>query len=165
MQTLQKYLIAQFGVSEDRACEKYKLIFYHFIAFFLQLFVIIIFLFNYTANFLSIPYFISAGCTPFFGLLVDRIGKRGIILFASTFILISVHISILLVPQCGDSNDTTCISYWFILPLVLLGLYYSIYAAVLWPCVPLVCETKVVGTAFGIINCIQNAGNLIKFQT
>jgi len=38
--------------------------------------------------------------------------------------------------------------------MILLGIFYSIYSAVLWPCVPLVCKDNIVGTAFGIVNAI-----------
>jgi hypothetical protein len=35
---------------------------------------------------------------------------------------------------------------------------YSLFAAVLWPSVPLTVEEKSVGTAYGLITAIQNAG-------
>lgn len=40
----------------------------------------------------------SAGLTPFVGLLVDRIGKRGIILIGASIIMVGAHITMLLVP-------------------------------------------------------------------
>lgn len=44
---------------------------------------------------------------------------------------------------------------WEILiPLVMMGFFYATYAAVFWPCIPLVVEEKVVGTAYGIVNSV-----------
>ncbi|KAL4501214.1 hypothetical protein ABPG73_013952 [Tetrahymena malaccensis] len=129
MQVLQNYLINQFGMNEDNA-----------------------------PNFMSIPYFMSAGLTPFVGLLVDRIGKRGYILIGASCIMVIAHFTMLVVPQSDTASTTGYTSYYFIIPFILFGIFYSLYAAVLWPCVPLVCESKIVGTAFGITNCIQNGG-------
>jgi hypothetical protein len=46
--------------------------------------------------------------------------------------------------------EPVCSSIYYYLPLVLMGVFYSSYAAVLWPCVPLVLEKKYVGTGFGV---------------
>ncbi|EAR94487.1 MFS transporter (macronuclear) [Tetrahymena thermophila SB210] len=129
MQVLQNYLINQFGMNEDNA-----------------------------PNFMSIPYFMSAALTPLIGLLVDRIGKRGYLLICASLIMVVAHFTMLVVPQSDTASDTSYTSYYFIIPFILFGIFYSLYAAVLWPCIPLVCEPKIVGTAFGITNCIQNGG-------
>ena len=42
--------------------------------------------------------------------------------------------------------------------LILLGFGYSLYATVIWACVPILIEAKTVGTAFGVITAIQNMG-------
>lgn len=47
---------------------------------------------------MSIPYFMSAGLTPFIGLLVDKIGKRGLILIGASVIMVGAHFSMLVVP-------------------------------------------------------------------
>jgi hypothetical protein len=46
-----------------------------------------------------------------------------------------------------------------IIPIIMTGLFYASYAAIIWPCkkhylnigVPLVVESNMTGTAFGII--------------
>ena len=43
-------------------------------------------------------------------------------------------------------------------PMVGQGIAYSLYAAVLWPSVPLAVPKKYTGTAFGVITSIQNIG-------
>ena len=51
---------------------------------------------------MSIPYFMAAGLTPFAGILVDRIGKRGLLLILSSIIMILAHLMMLVMPQCTD---------------------------------------------------------------
>jgi hypothetical protein len=41
-----------------------------------------------------------------------------------------------------------------------MGLFYSGYAAVLWPCIPMVVSKKSVGTAFGVTTALQNLGRI-----
>ena len=48
-----------------------------------------------------------------------------------------------------------------LVPLVLLGLSYTIYAVVLWGSLPYMVEARVLGTAFGICTTFQNLGTVI----
>lgn len=95
---------------------------------------------------MSIPYFISAGLSPFLGAAVDRYGQRAIIAAMAPLILIVVHLSLAI----SDVNP--------VVPLIGQGLAYSGFAAVLWPSVPLVIEQRCVGLGFGIVTSVQNAG-------
>ena len=65
------------------------------------------------------------------------------------------HILFLVLPTCPDGS---CNGYIMILPFLLLGVFYSCYSAVLWPCVALVCDNEILGTAFGLITSVQNGG-------
>ncbi len=47
---------------------------------------------------MSIPYFIAAGATPFAGYLVDKIGKRGILLILSSGLMILSHLTMIIMP-------------------------------------------------------------------
>lgn len=42
--------------------------------------------------------------------------------------------------------------------MVLLGVGYSLYAAVMWASIPLVVKPEAVGTAFGVTTAVQNFG-------
>lgn len=95
---------------------------------------------------MSIPYFISAGLSPFLGAAVDRFGQRAVVAAIAPLILILVHGS-LAYSSIGP-----------VLPLVGQGLAYAGFAAVLWPSVPLVIEQRCVGLGFGIVTSVQNAG-------
>ena len=95
---------------------------------------------------MSIPYLISALSSPPLGHLVDRIGRRAQIAVVSSTILFGVHMTLALAATSPIG------------PMVGQGLAYSLYAAVLWPSVPLTVPSKFTGTAFGVITSIQNIG-------
>lgn len=95
---------------------------------------------------MSIPYFLSAALSPFFGHMVDKVGYRAIIACFASIMLIVVHLTLAL------SSASP------VLPLIGQGLAYTFYAAVIWPSVPLTVEEESTGTAFGAITAIQNIG-------
>mmetsp|Transcript_20330 Transcript_20330/g.30528 ORF Transcript_20330/g.30528 Transcript_20330/m.30528 type:complete len:594 (+) Transcript_20330:76-1857(+) len=92
---------------------------------------------------MSIPYILSAILSPFIGYAIDRIGYRANCLCLAPALLMIVH----LVFALTDSSP--------VIPLVGQGLAYALYAAVVWPSVPLTVSGGS-GTAFGIITAIQN---------
>jgi len=95
---------------------------------------------------MSIPYIISATLSPFLGAVVDKVGMRAIMAALAPATLIVVHclLAFTRVDPIG--------------PLVGQGLAYAGFAAVLWPSVPLVVQSRIVGIAFGIVTSIQNCG-------
>ena len=95
---------------------------------------------------MSIPYIVSAFLSPFLGHFVDRVGYRSIFITLSPTILVVVHVVL------GFSNASP------IFPLILQGVAFSIFAAVIWPSVPLCVERKHAGTAFGVMTSVQNIG-------
>jgi MFS family permease len=72
----------------------------------------------------------------------------------STVVLLIAHLINMFLPDCDQC-------YSEIGPLVLVGIGYSIYAAALWGSIPYVVDAKTVGTAFGFVTAIQNAGMAI----
>lgn len=108
-----------------------------------------------TAGYLfGIPYIIAACLSPFLGFLIDKIGKRAILISLSSFILIVAFTSSMFMPECEQCYNE-------VYPLVLTGIGYSIYAAAIWGSVPYVVSSNSVGTAFGIATAIQNTGLVI----
>lgn len=95
---------------------------------------------------MSIPYFISAGLSPFLGGLVDKVGRRALMASFAPLLLVAVHLIF------GYSDWTP------IIPLVGQGMAYVIFSAVIWPSVPLTVDSKFTGTAYGVMTSIQNIG-------
>ena len=80
---------------------------------------------------MGIPYLISAFSSPFLGFGVDKIGKRAVLITASSLILISAYLSSMLLPECYQCSNE-------LYPLVLTGIGYSIYASAIWGSIPYV---------------------------
>lgn len=77
---------------------------------------------------------------------------------SSVLILISCIVTTL-IPE-AEPNDGP--QYLIVVPLVLLGIGYSVYAAALWGCIPYTVPARLVGTAFGLCTAIQNIGLTIS---
>eukprot|EP01094_Clydonella_sp_ATCC50884_P024691 TRINITY_DN6262_c0_g1_i1.p1 TRINITY_DN6262_c0_g1~~TRINITY_DN6262_c0_g1_i1.p1 ORF type:complete len:478 (+),score=140.48 TRINITY_DN6262_c0_g1_i1:87-1520(+) len=94
----------------------------------------------------GICYDVSLLLSPFLGMLVDRIGQRGIlVLVASTMLIVPMQLF------AGTTVNP-------IIGMVVLGTAYSLAAASLWPSVALVVPLRVVGTALGVMTSIQMLG-------
>jgi len=97
----------------------------------------------------------SAFLSPILGLFVDKFGRRPILLTFSSSVFVITNIGFLLYPDCHHC--------WSILSLyVLMGIALSVYGSVIWPCVPLIVDANVVGTAFGLTTALQNMGMAIS---
>jgi len=104
-------------------------------------------------NYIPIVYLASAVITPFFGLFTDRYGKRVSLMFISSVIFLGDH---LFIAFLKDTTAEGRINYGMVWALAGVGLFYSTYAAIFWPCVALVVKENVIGTAYGIITAFQN---------
>ncbi|TYZ68448.1 hypothetical protein PybrP1_004307, partial [[Pythium] brassicae (nom. inval.)] len=95
---------------------------------------------------MSIPYLISATVSPFLGLVVDRVGLRALLQLAAAGVLILAHTLL----------ATTLITPF--VPFVLQGTAYTVFAAVLWPSIPLLVEEHHIGTGYGVLTAAMNIG-------
>ena len=85
----------------------------------------------------GIPYFISAGASPLFGFMIDRVGFNVMFVIVGEILALVSHIMLgftPLTPYVGAS---------------LLGLGYSMLAGSLWPIIALILPLYRQGTAFG----------------
>lgn len=99
---------------------------------------------NMAGFYMAVPFFLSIFCVPAFGFLLDKFGKR------VYFALISACTGLL------------CFILFYLLspliPLILLGITYSLFASVIWPSIAIVTKKEYTGLAFGISTSMQNAG-------
>ncbi|XP_065840526.1 major facilitator superfamily domain-containing protein 1-like [Oscarella lobularis] len=94
----------------------------------------------------SIVYLISAGASPLFGFIVDRTGYN----------IFWVALSCL-VTLC--SHAMLAFTFWNPwIAMVLMGLSYSMLACALWPMVAFVVPEHQLGTAYGLMQAVQNLG-------
>ena len=124
--------------------------------------------------------------TPFFGLLSDKIGKRSLLMMFGSLLIIPVYLimgyarrTVSLPPDViqlfssstGNSGFMGEISYilhmivtlfrYFpniAIPMVMMGIAFSLIPAIMWPSVALIVDHSKLGTAYGLMTMIQNIG-------
>lgn len=103
---------------------------------------------------ISLPYYISAGLTTIFGLVIDRCGRSILWVLASCISLVGVHSFVMF----SGAGVTGACPHTPLIASIWLGITYSCYAAVIWPMVAIIVPPKRCGTAYGLMTAIQNAG-------
>lgn len=84
--------------------------------------------------------------TPLFGLLVDYIGKRALLMMFGSLMIMPVYL---------------LMAYTHIplyIPMAIMGMAFSLVPAVMWPSVAYIVEQSKLGTAYGLMTMIQNIG-------
>ena len=84
--------------------------------------------------------------TPLFGLLVDRVGKRAVLMMFGSMLLIPVYLIM------GYTQVNLYV------PMALMGVAFSLIPAVMWPSVAYIVDQNKLGTAYGLMTMIQNIG-------
>jgi len=105
-------------------------------------------------NLIPIMYLIAAVFLPIFGISSDNKGRRVVYIFWASVLFLVTHFVIAFLPGGTLLSPT----YSIIGPLIAVGAFYSVYAAIYWPCIPLTVPEKLTGTAFGIVVALQNLG-------
>jgi len=85
-------------------------------------------------------------CTPLFGLLVDKVGRRSLFMMCGSLLLIPVYLIM----------AYSSVSLY--VPMAMMGIAFSLIPAIMWPSVAYVVEENKLGTAYGLMTLIQNVG-------
>ena len=84
--------------------------------------------------------------TPIFGLFIDKRGRAATLMIFGSLALLLVHLSF---------------AYTYIppfIPMILLGIAFSLIPATMWPSMVKLVDDKIIGTAYGLMYSIQNLG-------
>ena len=84
--------------------------------------------------------------TPLIGLLVDYIGKRALLMTFGSILLLPVYLLM----------GYTDISLY--IPVIMMGVAFSLIPAVMWPAVAYIVEEKRLGSAYALMTLIQQIG-------
>ncbi len=95
--------------------------------------------------------------TPILGSYVDHKGKAASMLVLGSLLLIACHLTFAFVLPRFESSPVGGIAVAYITILV-LGASFSLVPAALWPSVPKLVDSKVIGSAYALIFWIQNIG-------
>jgi MFS family permease len=84
--------------------------------------------------------------TPLFGLLVDKLGKRALFMALGSFLLMPVYLMM----------AYHVAPLW--VPIIMMGVAFSLIPAVMWPSVAYIVEERRLGTAYSVMTLIQQIG-------
>jgi len=84
--------------------------------------------------------------TPLFGFLIDRYGKAASAMIIGSLVLLMVHLTF---------TFTTLTPH---IPMILLGMAFSLVPAAMWPSMVRLVDDRQIGTAYGLMYSIQNLG-------
>jgi MFS family permease len=94
----------------------------------------------------SVLPFAAMIATPLFGLLVDKVGKRALFMAFGSFLLMPVYVMM----------AYHVVPLW--VPIIMMGIAFSLIPAVMWPSVAYIVEEKRLGTAYAVMTLIQQIG-------
>lgn len=100
---------------------------------------------------------LAVGITPILGNYVDYKGKAATMLVFGSLLLIICHLTFAFVLPMFKGNDVGGVVVAYVTILV-LGASFSLVPASLWPSVPKLVDSKIIGSAYALIFWIQNIG-------
>lgn len=109
--------------------------------------------------------------TPLFGLFVDKLGKRALLMMLGSLLLIPVYLMMAYIrssnyvtvylPSSADGHFAFVAHHLppiLLLAMAMMGIAFSLIPAVMWPSVAYLVEQSKLGTAYGLMTMIQNIG-------
>jgi len=84
--------------------------------------------------------------SPFLGKLVDLTARRPYFVVFGSLVVIPTHIYLAFLIR------------YPVIPIIFMGLSFSLVPSALWPAVPIIIKPREVATAFGVMAAIQNSG-------
>lgn len=100
---------------------------------------------------------LAVGITPILGKYVDHRGRAASMLVFGALLLIVCHLTFAFVlPSCKGSVVLGVVVAY--LTILVLGASFSLVPASLWPSVPKLVDSKIIGSAYALIFWIQNIG-------
>ena len=100
---------------------------------------------------------LAVGITPILGKFVDNKGKAATMLMLGSILLIVCHLTFAFVLPMFKGNQEGGVVVAFV-TILILGSSFSLVPASLWPSVPKLVDSKVIGSAYALIFWIQNIG-------
>lgn len=105
-------------------------------------------------NYITIMWFLAAFCNIPVGWYTGKYGKDWLIIIMGSILMLIAHSMYLFAPDCDEC--------WLsIIPLMILGLSYSIYSVLLYTAVANFVDESMIGKAYGMSSVFINLGRVI----
>ena len=98
---------------------------------------------GFTSSFIT---FAAMFGTPLFGLYIDKSGRRASLMMLGSLLLVPVYLMLYYTRLHP------------LVPMVMMGIAFSLIPAAMWPSVALIVKQERLGTAYGLMTMIQNMG-------
>ena len=105
-------------------------------------------------NYITIMWFLAAVCNIPVGWYTNKYGNDWPIIIAGSILMTGAHVIYLLSPDCDQCWES-------IVPLMILGLSYSIYSVLLYVTLAHFVDDSMMGKAYGISGVFLNFGRVI----
>jgi MFS family permease len=109
--------------------------------------------------------------TPLFGLFVDRIGHRALLMISGSLLLIPVYLMMAYIRSASyvtvylpstQGGHFALVAHHLppilLFTMAIMGVAFSLIPAVMWPSVAYIVDPSKLGTAYGVMTMIQNIG-------
>jgi MFS family permease len=109
--------------------------------------------------------------TPIFGLFVDKLGRRALLMMFGSLLLIPVYLMMAYLRSSGyvtiyllsaTNGHLGFVPHHLppilVLTMAMMGISFSLIPAVMWPSVAYLVDQSKLGTAYGLMTMIQNIG-------
>jgi MFS family permease len=119
----------------------------------------------------SLPFIAAMFATPLFGLMVDKIGNRSLLMMLGSVLLMPVYLMMaylsaskmvtFAVPWISSGHLTLLhptIPIFLLLTMSMMGIAFSLIPAVMWPSVAYIVDQNRLGTAYALMTLIQQIG-------
>lgn len=116
--------------------------------------------FDYThiqsGRLLTVVFLISGICSPIFGVIMRRMGRKILLLMISLLLFIIGLIVLISLHGCNYLSEYAPI------PFVFVGLFYAMNFGLVWTCISLVVDETKMGSAFGIVYSTRNINMVVS---
>ncbi|RAJ98419.1 MFS transporter [Aliidiomarina maris] len=102
--------------------------------------------------------------TPLFGLLVDRVGRRGLFMAAGAIVMLPLFVAVTYLPAGPDVYlwipfiGSAMVPLTLFIVIFLLGAVFSLIPAVMWPSVAYLVDARRLGSAYALMTLCQQVG-------
>ena len=102
--------------------------------------------------------------TPLFGLWVDRVGRRGLVMLAGSAAMLPLFLAVTYLPPgpaIAVPFTTVALPLTLFVAMLVFGVVFSLIPAVMWPAVAYIVEERRLGSAYSLMTFCQQIGWLI----